>query len=154
AGIDMISAKRSGSDVYITLTVPNKNVDNSMPVHISRIEVYGYTGRVAPPRARWAELGDLIATIPVIPPPEPDAPPAPPPNPSTGATAGLVVTVHESLTPRSLVQGRIDTTPLPGARARGRAPVTPVAETTPLSNVLHRYYVAFAFSEKGIPGPP
>ena len=53
-GVDMITAKRSGSDVFITLTVPNKNIDNSMPVHISRVEVYGYTGRTAPPRARWA----------------------------------------------------------------------------------------------------
>ena len=154
AGIDMISAKRSGSDVFITLTVPNKNVDNSMPVHIGRIEVYGYTGRIAPPRTRWAELGDLIATIPVIPPPDPNAPPEPPPDPTEGATAGLIVTVHDSLTPQKLVQGRIDTTPLPGARARGRAPLTPIADTTPVSNQLHRYYVAFAFSEKGIPGPP
>ena len=153
AGIDMISAKRSGSDVFITLTVPNKNVDNSMPVHISRVEVYGYTGRIAPPRTRWAELGDLVATIPVTPPPDPDAPPEPPPDPSKGATAGLIVTVHDTLTPQTLVQGRIDTTPLPGAR-RGRAPLTPIAATTPVSNQLHRFYVAFAFSEKGIPGPP
>src|SRR3954469_18835777 len=41
--IEAISARRSGSDVFITLTVPNKNIDSSMPVHISRVEVYGYT---------------------------------------------------------------------------------------------------------------
>ena len=154
AGIEMISAKRAGSDVFVTLTVPTRNIDSSMPVHISRIEVYGYTGRVAPPRARWAELGDLVATVPVIPPPEPNAPPAPPPDPDKGATAGMIITVHDTLTPQALVQGRVDTTPPPGTRGRARAPLTPIADTAPVSNILHRYYVAFAFSEKGIPGPP
>jgi len=50
--IDRITAQRSGSDVYITLIVPAKNIDNSTPVNISRIEVYGYTGRTAPARTR------------------------------------------------------------------------------------------------------
>jgi hypothetical protein len=151
AGIDRITAQRSGSDVYITLTVPAKNIDNSTPVNISRIEVYGYTGRVAPPRTRWAELGDLVATIPVNPPPELNAPPAPPPDPAKGAAAGMIVNAHDNLTPQKLVQGPV--APEPPARGRARTPLAPAAET-PVSNVLHRYYVAFAFSEKGIPGPP
>jgi hypothetical protein len=151
AGIDMITAQRSGSDVYVTLTVPAKNVDSSIPAHISRIEVYGYTGRTAPPRTQWAALGDLVATVPVITPPDPKAPPAPPPDPGTGATVGTMITVHDVLTAQKLVQGRIDATPPP--RQRGRTPITPVAPV-PLPTVLHRYYIAFAFSEKGIPGPP
>jgi len=69
AGIDKIQAQRAGSDVFITLTVPDKNIDSSIPVDIGRIDIYGYTGRTAPPRARWAELGEVVATIPVVPPP-------------------------------------------------------------------------------------
>ena len=69
AAITTIQAQRAGSDVFVTLTVPDKNVDSSIPVDIGRIEVYGYTGRTPPPRTRWAELGDLVATIPVVPPP-------------------------------------------------------------------------------------
>jgi hypothetical protein len=149
--IDRITAQRSGSDVYITLIVPAKNIDNSTPVNISRIDVYGYTGRTAPARTRWADVADLVATIPVNPPPDPNAPPAPPPDPAKGATTGMAITVLDKLTPQKLVQGRVAVEP--ATRGRARTPLTPTADA-PVSNVLHRYYVAFPFSEKGIPGPP
>jgi len=155
AAIDMIQAQRAGSDVFVTLTVPAKNVDSSMPVDIGRIEVYGYTGRTLPPRTRWAELGELVATIPVVSPPS-DA------SASTAATAELVdgaplgalpgtmVTVLDTLTPEELVQGRVDEA-LPARR--GRAPLIPVA-TVPEPAGLRRFYVAFGFSARGRPGPP
>jgi hypothetical protein len=72
AAIDTTQAQRSGRDVFVTLTVPATNIDSSIPVDLGRIEVYGYTGRVPPPRTRWAELGELVATFPVLLPP-PDA---------------------------------------------------------------------------------
>ena len=50
--VSMIHAQRVGSAAYVTVTVPAKNIDGSMPVDISRIEVYGYTGRRPPPSAR------------------------------------------------------------------------------------------------------
>src|SRR5205823_7039876 len=75
AAVEKIHAQRVGSDSFITLTVPAKNIDSSIPIDIGRIEIYGYTGRRPPPNTRWAELGELVATIPVIPPPPPDAPP-------------------------------------------------------------------------------
>ena len=59
AQIDTIAARRVGSDVYVTVTVPKENIDASVPADVSRIEVFGYTGRVAPTRARWAALGDI-----------------------------------------------------------------------------------------------
>ena len=73
SAVDKIQAQRAGNDVFITLTVPDKNLDNSMPVDIGRIEVYGYTGVTPPPRAQWVELGELITKVPVQPPPSPDA---------------------------------------------------------------------------------
>src|SRR5262245_61507468 len=78
AAIDQISAARVGSDVYVTLTLPSKDIDATVPAHVSRVEVYGYTGRSAPSRARWPALGSLIATVPVAPAPLPDGtvPPA------------------------------------------------------------------------------
>ena len=77
AAIDMIQAQRAGRDVFVALTVPARNIDSSIPVDIGRIEVYGYTGRTPPPRTRWAELGELVATIPVVsPPPDASAPAA------------------------------------------------------------------------------
>ncbi len=155
AAIDTIQAERSGRDVFVTLTVPATNIDSSIPVDLGRIEVYGYTGRVPPPRARWAELGDLVATFPVVLPP-PDAPasgaaPAESVDGAPlGASPGTMVTVLDTLTPEELVQGRMEETPPPG---RGRAPLTPVVTATEPAG-LRRFYVAFGFSVRGRPGPP
>ena len=151
AAVAMITAQRSGSDVFITLTVPAKNIDGSIPVDIGRIEVYGYTGRRPPPNARWVEVAELVATVPVIPPPPPDAPPIDAPEPvdlSKGALTGSMITVRDTLTPEELVQGRVWEEPV-----RNRAPVTPIGTTTE-PDVLRRFYVAFAFSARGRPGPP
>lgn len=151
AAVSMIQAQRVGSDAFVTLTVPTKNVDGSMPVNISRIEVYGYTGRRPPPNARWVEVADLVATIPVTPPPPPDAPPADTSQPvdvSKGALTGTMVTVLDALTPQKLVEGKLTEEPV-----RARAPITPVVTTTE-ADVLRRFYMAIAFSERGRPGPP
>ena len=62
APIDSLTVSRLGHDVYVTLTVPSKDVDAVIPAHISRVEIYGYTGRKPPSRARWAEPGTANAT--------------------------------------------------------------------------------------------
>jgi len=154
AAVDKLSAQRVGNDVFITLTVPAKNVDSSIPVDIGRIEIYGYTGRTAPPRTRWVEVGELVATVPVVPPP-PEPAPQPAgsetvaaPEPSRGATPGMVITVLDKLTSDELVQGRIATP----ERGRGAPAIRPVE--VPESELLRRFYVAFAFSARGRPGPP
>jgi hypothetical protein len=153
AAVEMIHAQRVGGEAFVTLTVPNANIDKSMPVDISRIEIYGYTGRRPPPNARWVEFGDLVATVPVVPPPLPDAPPADasePPDPSKGAMPGTMITVLDTLTPQKIVQGKVET-PVPARR--GPTPILPVAATQE-PDVLERFYMAIAFSGRGRPGPP
>jgi hypothetical protein len=153
AAVDKLQAQRVGSDAFITLTVPVKNIDSSIPVDVGRIEVYGYTGRRPPPNTRWVEFGELVATIPVIPPPPPDAPPADATQPvdlTKGALPGTMVTVLDTLTPQKLLQGKVEEPP---PSRRGRTPIAPVVATTPEPDVLRRFYIAVAFSVRGRPGP-
>lgn len=151
AAVEQISARRVGDDVYVSVTVPARNVDTSTPADVEQILVYGFTGRAAPPRPRWAELGTLIATIPVQPPPPTDAdepsgsdtnaPPAPP----VGAAQGTSVTVLDALSPDELVPA-IAGTPVPGA-----LPASPAA---PGPGAVRRFFTAFAIGPRGRPGPP
>ena len=150
AAVAKIEAARLGNDVYVTLTVPSTNIDESMPIDIQRIDVYGYTGRSAPPTARFVELGGVVASIPVVAPPkvDEDAPPPPPPDPSEGALPGSMVTVMDRLDEDELVQGRVYIDP----RAVGSAS-PPVAGDQAVSP-LRRFYLAVPFSVRGRPGPP
>lgn len=151
--VQSITVKRSGDDVFVSLTVPARNVDTSLPVSISRVDVFGYTGRSAPVRGRWAELATLVATVPIEPAP---APPAagtsqgPPALLLDAAPPGSTVTVVDKLTAEDLVE----TPPKPGV-----APATPKprplkpGELPPPVAPLRRFYAAFGLSEKGIAGP-
>jgi len=152
SAVAMIQAQRIGSEAFVTLTIPNTNIDRSMPVDIVRVEVYGYTGRRPPPPARWVEFGELVASVPVIPPAPPDVALAEPTpvDPSTGALPGTMVTVLEKLSAQKLQQGKVEEAPTRGSRTP-----TPVAAVTATeSDVLHRFYSAVAFSARGRPGPP
>ena len=138
AAVAKIEAARLGNDVYVTLTVPSTNIDESMPIDIQRIDVYGYTGRSAPPTARFVELGGVVASIPVVAPPkvEEDAPPPPAPDPSKGAVPGSLVTVMDRLEEDELVQGRGDIDPRAVGAASpppsgGPAPPAPCRRGTP-----------------------
>ena len=109
APVETITASRVGYDVFVTLTVPLTNIDASVPVDIGSIDVYGYTGSVAPSAARWAELGSVVATIPVaMPPVGGDAVSTPPGDVMPGAAVpGAAVTILDALTPDELVQGPV-----------------------------------------------
>ena len=151
APVEMITAARLGNDVYVTLTVPDANIDKSLPADISRIDVYGYTGTIAPTRLRWAELGELVGSIPVheIPEPEEGMPLVKPtvPPPSGDALPGSPATVLDRLTPDEFVQGRVFLDP--------RLPeVPPLPGAAPVPTVLRRYYLAIPFNRRGRPGPP
>lgn len=151
SAVEQVEVRRQGNDVSLTVTVPSKNIDGSAPVDIGRIEIYGYTGNTAPPRARFFEVGTLVGTI-TVPEQKPDAPPIEAPPPGTPVPGGKT-TIHESLTPEALVA-----TPIPAAPITPKDPrplpsvpgATPVAEIGP----LRRFYYALAFSPRGRPGPP
>jgi len=151
AAVEKVEARRRGDDVSVTVTVPSKNVDGTMPVDVARIEVYAYTGTTAPPASRFLEVGTLVGSI-AVPEQKPDAPPDAAPSPGTPVPGGPA-TIVESLTPEALVAKPIpaapttkrDPRPLPAATAPG-----PAAETGP----LRRFYYALAFSPRGRPGPP
>jgi len=153
APVETIAASRLGDDVFVTLTVPSANIDASLPVDIARIEVFGYTGRVAPTTARWTDLGEVVATIPIMTPPVDDGgmPIAPTSVTSDGARPGAAVTIRDTLTPDELVQGRVaavDSQLAPLPAPGGSLPVV----TLPAA--LQRFYIAVPFSQRGRPGPP
>jgi hypothetical protein len=149
AAVEQLEARRRGNDVWLTVTVPSKNIDGSVPVDIGRIEVYGYTGTAAPSKARFLEVATLVGTI-TIPEPKADAPPDVPPPPGT-PVAGGTVTLVETLTPEALVAGPM---PPPVVTRTGRAPSpAPIAPATE-SGPLRRFYYGLAFSPRGRLGPP
>jgi hypothetical protein len=162
-GVDHLSARRVGNDVFLTLTVPAQNVDKTMPADVGRVEVFGYTGTSQPPRARFLDVATPVATVSVLP-PESEAPTskkAPTPNASGGsgnppakeppqATQGAMVTVQERLTPESLVARPM---PPPAPRSAKTTAIAPASTAAP-EGALRRFYVAIAFSVRGRPGPP
>ena len=127
--VSQITARRVGDDVVLNLTLPAQNVDQSIPVNLGRVEVFGYTGRTAPPSTRFVEVARLVARIDAL-----DGP---------GASA-----VRDTLTSDELVEGP----PLP----RVAAPSTRVAPAPPNDprTPLKRYYMAVPFSDRGRAGPP
>jgi hypothetical protein len=148
--VEQIEARRRGNDVTVTVTVPAKNIDGSIPVDVSRVEVYGYTGTDAPPRSRFLEVATLVGTV-TIAPLKPDAPAvdatAKPGEPIPGGPATSV----ESLSPEALVAKPIPPAPTTGRELR---PIVPVATVQPEPGPLRRFYLALPFSPRGRPGPP
>ena len=162
--VDRITARRIGTDVFVTLTVPVENVDKTMPADVGRIEVYGYTGTSQPPKGRFLDVATHVATVDVVP-PEIDttkkststpatptsAPSARPPDANVEAKQGAPVTVRDHLDADALVARAIPPGPVTPASRRARTPST----TAPVKEgPLKRYYLALAFSPRGRPGPP
>jgi hypothetical protein len=169
AAVELIDAARLGSDVYVSVTLPVANIDEFTPADIARVEIYGYTGRTPPSRARWVELATLVATVPVAPPPPPAGRPAAQPSDKTTGSAratspegaplqGERITIRDILTPDELVQGKEAPAirdprsgePVAGDRGSQPAAPRPRAPEPP----LNRYYTAVPFNTRGRPGPP
>jgi hypothetical protein len=151
--VEQVEARRRGNEVSLTVTVPAKNIDGSVPVDISRIEIYGYTGNAPPPRAQFLEAATLVGTI-TVPEQKPDAPPDVAPPPGTPVPGGRA-TVLELLTPDALVAKPLP--PAPVAKRGAPRPLPPVPGATPAApeaGPLRRFYFALAFSPRGRPGPP
>jgi hypothetical protein len=147
--VEQIEARRRGNEVTVTVTVPAKNIDGTIPVDVGRVDVYGYTGTDAPPRTRFLEVGTLVGTV-TIAPLKPDAPApdatAKPGEPVPGGPATIV----EALTPDALVAKPIPPLPTTGRELR---PIVPVTTVPPEPGPLRRFYLALPFSPRGRLGP-
>jgi hypothetical protein len=167
--VDQISARRVGSDVFVTLSVPSANVDKTMPADMGRVEVFGYTGTVQPPKGRFLDVATHVATIDVLPPEVEATQPSKTKNAGTGpgsagtgqsgrpdsnieAKQGAIVTVRDHLDADALVARALPPGPVTPASRRNR---TLPSITAPVKEgPLKRYYLALAFSPRGRPGPP
>jgi hypothetical protein len=130
AAVSQLTARRVGDDVILNLALPTQNIDQSTPVNLGRIDVYGYTGRTAPPAPRFTEVAQLVGKV--------DSTPGAP-VPAT--------TVRDTLTTDKLAEGP----PLPRTPAAAKTAIPPKDDShTP----LRRFYMAVAFSDRGRPGPP
>ena len=133
SAVDKVEARRRGDEVTVTVTVPSKNIDGTMPGDVARIEVYGFTGTTAPPVSRFLELGTPVGTI-TVPERKPDAPPDTAPPPGTPVPGGPA-TIVESLTTDALVGKEIPPAPTTTKKAAPLPVATPpktAAETGPL----------------------
>jgi len=156
AAVEVIDASRLGRDVYVSLTVPAANVDEHTPANLARVDIYGYTGRAAPPKARWFELATLVDSIPIAPPPlqpgeKPDAAGAQT-SPSEAPVQGTKITVRDTLTPEELVQGKEPPADRE-TRIADRGPRIPEPPSR-IPEPLKRFYAAVPFNDRGRPGPP
>ena len=152
AAVETVEARRRGNEVSLTVTVPAKNIDGTVPVDIGRIEIYGYTGNTAPPRARFLEVATLVGTI-TVPEQKPDAPPDAAPPPGTPAP-GARVTINEPLTPDALVAKPIPAAPVAKGEPRPLPAIPAATSTATTVGPLRRFYLALGFSPRGRPGPP
>jgi hypothetical protein len=129
AAVSQLSARRVGDDVILTLALPVKNVDESVPVNLGRVDVYAYTGRTAPPAPRLPEVARRVATIERTP------------------EGTLPTTLRDSLTPDELLEGP----PLPLPAGSSAVAANPARDDSRAP--LRRFYMAVAFSDRGRAGP-
>ncbi len=129
AAVSQLSARRVGDDVVLTLALPTRNVDESTPVNLERVDVYAYTGRTAPPPARFPEVAQRIGMV------------------ERAADGTLPTTWRDTLTQDEFVEGP----PLPRLAGSTTASATPVRNE---SRALRRYYMVVAYSDRGRGGPP
>ncbi len=176
SAVETITAERVGNDVFVSLTIPIDDVDDFTPADLQRIDVYGYTGRTAPPRGRIFEFGTLVASVPVAPPP-PEAGEEPQPEEGQPGAAtvdpqlplqGASITVRDRLTPGELVQGKLPAVEPPGKNqrppAQNREPsnqnqeplnknLEPGTRNRELELPLKRFYTTLPYNTRGRPGP-
>lgn len=129
SAVTQLAAHRVGDEAVINFTLPTVNIDKSEPISLTRVDLYAYTGRSAPPAARFPEVADRVAVF--------ETPPAPAP----------AAMLREMLTPDKLVEGR---------QLTSTAPSKPT-DTPPRSDsraALRRFYMAVPYSERGRSGPP
>lgn len=136
AAVTTITADRAGDDVYVTATLPERNVDGSLPASTTRVDIWAYTGRTAPARAKWVEAGTLVGSIDLVPAEPDDAVDPAVAAPTAEAVPPKQVAMHERLTTATVTAAAGDAV----GDAAGAVP-------------LRRFYVAIPVGTRGRPGP-
>lgn len=149
--VTALAARRVGNDVYVTMTLPARNIDGSMPASLARVDIYGATSLTPPSRARFLEIATRVASVPVQRAPDPERPGEvlPAQDPASGAVQGAAITLRDALdaadlTPRQLRV--LDSERRQAAQTR----VTPLVQPT----VPRRFYMAIPIAHDERPGPP
>jgi predicted small lipoprotein YifL len=144
---EVTAARRVGNDVFITVTVPAMNLDESKPASIQRIEVWGVTTATLP-QVPFTTIATRVVVFPVARDADPsDRSGTVVPDPKTGALQGTSVTIKDSLTPETRKARAI---PAP----KGARPAAAPAAEAPDPEALRRYYMAVPISARGVAGPP
>ncbi|MEQ1897549.1 MAG: fibronectin type III domain-containing protein [Vicinamibacterales bacterium] len=134
AAVTEIAAERLGDEVFVTLTLPDRNIDASQPVSLEHVDVWAYTGRSAPARQRWFELGTLVERVEV--PDAADAEDLPPSGTGSTSTTRRRLGVLDRLGPAAFESA---------PAAPGAGPAGTVA--------LRRFYVAIPSGANDRTGP-
>lgn len=148
AAAEIASARRIGDDVYVTVRVPARNIDESSPASVQQIEVYGVTAAAAPQRgAPFLSVATRVATIPVARSADPgDDSGTVIPDPTTGALQGESVTVRDSLSADEMAPVSLPATETAQSETASAA--------VDVARAPQRFYMAVPFSRRGAPGPP
>jgi predicted small lipoprotein YifL len=144
---EITSARRVGNDVYLTVSVPTTNVDDSTPASVSRIQVFGVTATAPPPQLQFISIATLVTTIPVARYADPgDNSGKVVPDSKGGALQGATVTIRDTLTPEADIPRQLPATK--GIRE------TAARATDAASEVVRRFYMTLPVSDRGRAGQP
>ena len=151
AAAEITAARRVGSDVFLTISVPTMNIDESTPASIAEIEIYAVTAHSPPPSGlAFLPGATLVTTIPVARDADPsDRSGTVVADPETGALQGATATVRESLSAETL---KVTVRPVPPARPTPSA--TPAVDASTAAQPLRRFYMTVPFSDRRRSGPP
>jgi len=151
-------AERRGSTVDLQFTVPNANTDGTRPANVTRVDVYGFTGRPDATDDQLLKEGTKVASVEVKTPRDPDRTIDPDesrndmePLVGEGPDQGAVVHVEEDLTAAALAGVA------PPREASGRETTTDGHSVGPLLGATAagtpRTYLSVAVSKRGRRGP-
>jgi hypothetical protein len=139
---EISSARRAGGEMYVSIKIPTMNVDGSAPAAIAQIEVYAVTALTSPPRAQFLSMATRVGAVPVAREADPsDKSGTIVPDPQTGALQGSTVTIRDALTTEAMEPKEVP--PLPAARQ-----VTTSVSDEPVPQILRRFYMTVAFSDR------
>lgn len=157
-----MAARRVGDRVHLRFVVPSVNQDPSVPISVSRVDIYarslGY-GSVPPVMTQLVQKDFLVGSVDVRPAPAPDAPPADPAAPVDQRPApGDVATWSETVPVGAVRPLDLNRDQQTAGAARRPLPLLlpPSSVAVPFTRIVlpARYYVAVPVSGQGRNGAP